>query len=105
MNEEFGLCWEVEIDDVVQEGDVDAPSGQICHQEASHPAFAEILNGHATGHGIQSRVNHGAVDLEFIQKLHGEMKRSTYKKQDRLKQRYKYTSTWRFQSCGVMIFW
>ncbi len=74
MYKELWLSWEVEVDDIIKEGHIDATSSEIGNQEAAFLSLTETADSHVTGHWVEAGVNNSAADFELFQKLQGEAK-------------------------------
>jgi len=76
VQEQLGLGREVEVDHVVQQGDVDTASGHVRHHQHHGPAVHELADVDLPGGLVQ-----GAVDVRALHALHRQQLGTRGKKQ------------------------
>ena len=69
MYEEFGLGGEVVVDDVVEQWDVDAPGGQVRHEQHATLLVAELGHADLTSGLIERAVRVTAANARLRQDL------------------------------------
>lgn len=69
MDEEFRFAGEVEVDDIVQAGDVDTSGSDVCDDQNVDLVLRELCCVDFTSRGIQVRVHVGIGDVRLCQKL------------------------------------
>ena len=69
MHKQLGLRGKVEVDDVVEHGDVDAPGGEVCHHQHVGGLVTELGHVDLTRRLVEGTVAAGARDPRLAQHL------------------------------------